>query len=53
MGRGINCEVGTRHIHTTIYEINNKCLLSSLGNATQYFIITHKGKESEKHIEDT
>ena len=36
------------HIHTTIYKINNKELLYSTGNYTQYFEITYKGKESEK-----
>ena len=34
------------HIHTTIYKIDNQ--LCSTGNSTQYFVITYKGKESEK-----
>ena len=25
-------------------------LLYSTGNSTQYFVITHKGKESEKYV---
>ena len=29
-------------------EITNKDLLYSTGNYTQYFVITYKGKESEK-----
>ena len=36
------------HIHTTIYKIINKDLLHSTGNYTQYFVLTCKGKESEK-----
>ena len=35
------------HIHSTIYIIN-KDLLYSIGNSTQYFVITYMGKESEK-----
>ena len=31
-----------------IKQITNKDLLYSTGNYTQYFIITYKGKESEK-----
>ena len=34
---------------TTIYKIDtNSDLLYSTGNYTQYFVITYKGKESEK-----
>ena len=29
-------------------KIDNKDLLYSTGNDTQYFVITYKGKESEK-----
>lgn len=29
-------------------EITNKNPLYSIGNCTQYYIITHRGKESEK-----
>ena len=36
------------YIHTTIYKINNKDLLYSTGNYTQYFVINHNAKESEK-----
>ena len=35
-------------IHTTTYKIDNKAPLYSTGNYTQYFVITSKGKESEK-----
>ena len=31
-----------------IYKINNKVLLYSIGNDTQYFVITYKGKLSEQ-----
>ena len=48
-GGGINWEIGI-DIHTLLYikQITNKDLLYSIGNYIQYFIITHKGKESEK-----
>ena len=36
------------HIHTTIYNIDNKDLLYSTGNSTQYSIMTYMGKESKK-----
>lgn len=35
-------------MHTAKYKINNKNLLYSIGNYTQYFVITYKGEESEK-----
>ena len=35
------------YIHTTIYKINNKDLLYSTGNYTQYFVIIYMGKDSE------
>ena len=35
-------------MHTIIYKITNEDLLYITGNCTQYFIITYKGKESEK-----
>ena len=35
-------------IYTAIYKINNKKLLYSTENYTQYFVITYIGKESEK-----
>ena len=35
-------------MHSTIYKIDNKDLLYSTGNYTQYFVIKYKGKESEK-----
>ena len=38
------------HMHTIIYKIMNEDLLDTTGNYTQYFIITYKGKESEKRI---
>ena len=38
------------YIHTTIYKIDNhKDLLYSTRNYTQYFVISYKGKESEKN----
>ena len=40
------------HIHTTIYIINNQQnLLYSTGNHTQTFVVSYKGKESEKKIQ--
>ena len=33
-----------------IYKINNKVLLYSTGNYTQYFVITYNGKEPEKNV---
>ena len=46
---GINWKFGI-DIYTLLYikQITNKDLLYSTGNSTQYFIITYKGKESEK-----
>ena len=45
----INQEVGiNRYTLLYIEQINNKDLLYSTGNYTQYFVITYKGKESEK-----
>ena len=35
------------HVYTTIYKINNKYLLYSTENSTQYSAITYMGKESE------
>ena len=48
-GGGINKEFGI-NIYTLLYikQITNKDLLYSTGNYTQYFVITYKGKESEK-----
>ena len=38
------------NIYTLLYikQVNNRDLLYSRGNYTQYFIITYKGKGSEK-----
>ena len=36
------------HIPTTIYKIDNKDLLYSTGNSTQYSVMTYMGKESKK-----
>ena len=48
-GAGENWEFGTSRCKLLyIEQINNKVLLYSTGNSTQYFIITYKGKESEK-----
>ena len=46
---GINQEFGI-NIYTLLYikQITNRDLLYSTGNYTQYFVITYKGKESEK-----
>ena len=48
-GKVINREIGI-NIYTLLYIklINNKDLLYSTGDYTQYFVITYKGKESEK-----
>ena len=48
-GVGINWEFGI-NIYTLAYikQITNKDLPYSTGNYTQYFVITYKGKESEK-----
>ena len=34
--------------HTTIYKINNKDLLRSIGNYIHHLVIVYNGKESEK-----
>ena len=48
-GGRINQEVGINlYILPYIIQINNKNLVYSTGNCTQYFVITSKGKESEK-----
>ena len=46
---GIKQELGI-NIHTQLYikQTTNKDLLYSTGKYTQYFVITYKGKESEK-----
>ena len=36
------------HIHITTYKIIYKDILYSTENSTQYSVITHMGKESEK-----
>ena len=48
-GEGIVREFGT-DMYTLLYikYINNKDLLYSTGNSTQYSVITYMGKESEK-----
>ena len=33
-----------------MYKITNKVLLYSIGNYTQYYVITYKGKESLKNV---
>ena len=49
---GINYDVVNEHIHTkySIHKIKktNKDLLYTMGNSTQYYLITYMGKESEK-----
>ena len=37
-------------IHTTIYKINNKDLLYTIGNYSQYLVITYNGQKSKKNI---
>ena len=45
----INQEFGiSRDILLYIKQVNNKDLLYSTGNYTQYLVITYNGKESEK-----
>ena len=48
-GRGINWEIGI-DIYTLLYtkQITNKDLLYSIGNSTQYPVMTYMGKESKK-----
>ena len=48
-GRRVKLEVWD-YIYTLLYikQITNKDLLYSTENYTQYFVITYKGKESEK-----
>ena len=48
-GGGINLEFEINK-YTLLYikQINNKDLLYRTGNYTQYLVITHNGKESEK-----
>ena len=45
-GGGINWEIGM-DIYTLLYikEVNNKDLLYSTGNYTQYLVVTYNGKE--------
>ena len=45
-GRGRDkLEVWDQQIQTTIYKINNKVLLYSTGNYTQYLVVNYNGKE--------
>ena len=46
---GINWEIGI-DIYTLLYitQITNKNLLYSIGNSTQYSVMTDMGKESKK-----
>ena len=45
----INWEIGM-DIYTLLYikQVTNKDLLYSIGNPTQYFVMTYTGKESKK-----
>ena len=45
----LNQEIGI-NIYTLLYtkQITNKDLLYSIGNSTQYPVVTYKGKESEE-----
>ena len=48
-GGGINWEFESNvYIGLYIKQVNNKDLLYSTGNYSQYFIITYMGKESKK-----
>ena len=40
--------VWDKHIHNTIYKINNKVPVYNTGNYMQYPAINHNGKEYEK-----
>ena len=40
---------GSAH-EAIIYKINNRVLLYNTGNYTQYPVISHNGKESEKKL---
>ena len=44
---GINWEIGI-DIYTPLYKTDNKNLLYSTGNSTQYSVMTHMGIESKK-----
>ena len=49
MGKGVNWDIGT-DIYTLPYikQITNKDLLYSIGNYSQYSVMTYMGKESKK-----
>ena len=52
-GWGVQGEINQKfgiNIYTLLYikQVNNKDLLYSTGNYTQYLVITYNGKESEK-----
>ena len=49
VGGGINREIGI-DLYTLLYikQITDKDLVYSIGNSTQYSVITYMGRESEK-----
>ena len=50
-GGGLDWEFGISRCKLLYIEwINNKALLYSTGNSTQYSVITYQGKEPEKKI---
>ena len=38
--------VGSKHIHTTVYKIDNKYLLYSRRNSAQYSVMAYMGRAS-------
>ena len=48
-GRGINQELRIS-IYKLLYKINNKDLLYTTGNYSQYLVITYNGKEFLKNL---
>ena len=48
MGGGMDCNLGIRRCKVLYLEwINNKNLLYSTGNRTEYPVMSHKGKDYE------
>jgi len=45
---GIKQEAGIKHTHTMYRIDNQKDIIYSTGNYTQYYVIINKGKEYEK-----
>ena len=49
-GRRGKLGIWDSQIHTTIYKINNKDLLYTIGNYSQCLLTTYNGQESKKNI---